>query len=73
MAEEKHCVLITTDYDTYTAARLINQSMPIKFFMRREQLVTFETEEYIDEVREIMSKENHRDFRYWTRMANTSA
>ena len=23
MAEEKHCVLITTDYDTYTAARLI--------------------------------------------------
>lgn len=62
MAEEKHCVLITTDYDTYTATRLINQSMPIKFFMRREQLVTFETEEYIDEVREIMSKEKHRDF-----------
>ena len=62
MAEEKHCVLITTDYDTYTAARLIKQSMPIKFFMRREQLVTFETEEYIDEVREIMSKEKHRDF-----------
>ena len=62
MAEEKHCVLITTDYDTYTAARLINQSMPIKFFMRQEQLVTFETEEYIDEVREIMSKEKHRDF-----------
>ena len=62
MAEEKHCVLITTDYDTYTAARLINQSMPIKFFMRREQLVTFETEEYIYEVREIMSKEKHRDF-----------
>ncbi|MCI6537620.1 MAG: putative manganese-dependent inorganic diphosphatase [Lachnospiraceae bacterium] len=62
MAEEKHCVLITTDYDTYTTARLINQSMPIKFFMRREQLVTFETEEYIDEVREIMSKEKHRDF-----------
>ena len=62
MAEEKHCVLITTDYDTYTAARLINQSMPIKFFMRREQLVTFDTEEYIDEVREIMSKEKHRDF-----------
>ena len=62
MAEEKHCVLITTDYDTYTAARLINQSMPIKFFMSREQLVTFETEEYIDEVREIMSKEKHRDF-----------
>lgn len=62
MAAEKDCVLITTAYDTYTAARLINQSMPIKFFMRRDNLVTFETEEYIDDVRDIMSKERHRDF-----------
>ncbi len=62
MAEEKNCVLITTDYDTYTTARLINQSMPIKFFMRRDNLITFDTEEYIDDVKEIMSKEKHRDF-----------
>lgn len=62
MAAERNCVVITTDYDTYTAARLVNQSMPIKFFMRRDQLVTFELEEYIDDVREIMSKEKHRDF-----------
>ena len=48
MAAERNCVVITTDYDTYTAARLVNQSMPIKFFMRRDQLVTFELEEYID-------------------------
>ena len=44
MAAERNCVVITTDYDTYTAARLVNQSMPIKFFMRRDQLVTFELE-----------------------------
>ena len=62
MAEDKNCVLITTAYDTYTAARLINQSMPIKFFMRRDHLISFETEEYIDDVRDIMSKERHRDF-----------
>lgn len=62
MASEKDCVLITTAYDTYTTARLVNQSMPIKFFMRRDNLVTFETEEYIDDVRDIMSKERHRDF-----------
>ncbi len=62
MAEEKGCVLITTDYDTYTTARLINQSMPIKFFMRKDNLITFDTEEYIDDVKEIMSKEKHRDF-----------
>lgn len=62
MAEEKDCVLITTEYDTYTTARLINQSMPVKFFMRRDNLITFDTEEYIDDVKEIMSKEKHRDF-----------
>ncbi len=62
LAEERDCVLISTPYDTYTAARLINQSMPIKFFMRRDHLITFETEDYIDEVKEIMLKEKHRDF-----------
>ena len=62
MAAERNCVVITTDYDTYTAARLVNQSMPIKFFMRRDQLVTFELEEYIDDVRGIMSKETDDEY-----------
>lgn len=62
LAEDRGCVIITTPYDTYTVARLINQSMPVKYFMRRENLITFETEEYVDDVREIMSKERHRDF-----------
>lgn len=62
LAEDRGCVIITTPYDTYTVSRLINQSMPVKYFMRRENLVTFETEEYVDDIREIMSKERHRDF-----------
>ena len=62
MAEEKHCVLITTDYDTYTAARLINQSMPISYFMTREHLITFNSDDYIDEIREVMASKRHRDF-----------
>lgn len=62
MAAERGCVLISTPYDTFTVARLINQSIPIKYFMRREHLVTFGTEEYVDAVKEVMSKERHRDF-----------
>lgn len=62
MAAKRECVLMTTPYDSFTVARLINQSIPIKYFMKRENLITFGTEEYIDEVREIMSKERHRDF-----------
>ncbi len=62
LARERGCVLMTTPFDTFTVSRLINQSMPIKYFMRKEHLVTFETEEYMEDVKEIMSKERHRDF-----------
>lgn len=62
LAADKGCAVISTPYDTFTAARLINQSLPIKHFMRKENLITFGTEEYIDDVKEIMSKVRHRDF-----------
>ncbi len=62
LAEDKGCVIITTHYDTYTVARLVNQSMPVRQFMRREGLITFEMDEYVDDVREVMSRERHRDF-----------
>lgn len=56
------CVLITTEYDAYTAARLINQSMPIKFFMTKKNLVTFDIDDTVDSVRDRISKVRHRDF-----------
>ncbi|MCD8232553.1 MAG: putative manganese-dependent inorganic diphosphatase [Clostridiales bacterium] len=62
MAEKQGCTLITTPYDTYMTARLINQSMPLAHFMHRHSLVTFETEELVIGVRDIMSKERHRYF-----------
>ena len=34
LAQERGCTVITTPYDAYTAARLINQSMPIKMCIR---------------------------------------
>ena len=61
-AEDIQCVLITTAYDTYTAARLINQSMPIKFFMTKKNLVTFEIDDTVDSVRDRIEKVRHRDF-----------
>ena len=62
MAKRRDCVLISTPYDTFTAARLINQSMPIKSIMTKKNLVTFELEDYVEDIREVMSKERHRDF-----------
>lgn len=61
-AREHHCAIITTPHDTFTAARLINQSIPIDFFMKKENLITFGRNDFIDDVRETMTKYRHRDF-----------
>ena len=62
IAQDRGCTVIATTYDTYTAARLINQSMPISYFMTREHLITFNSDDYIDEIRDVMASKRHRDF-----------
>ena len=62
LATEKNCMIISTPYDTFTVARLINQSMPIKYIMKKDNLISFELDDYVDDVREVMSKVRHRDF-----------
>lgn len=62
MAEEKGCTVISTPHDTYTVARLINQSMPIEHFMRKEDLITFRMDDFTDTIKETMAKKRHRDF-----------
>lgn len=62
LAQEHGCTVITTPYDTYTAARLINQSMPISFFMKTENLITFDDTDVIDDIKEVMANKRHRDF-----------
>lgn len=62
LAENKGCFIIKTPYDTFTASRLINQSIPIGYFMKRENLVTFGLGEFLDDIRETMTKKRYRDF-----------
>lgn len=62
LAKEHGTTVITTAYDTFTVARLINQSMPISYFMKTENLITFENEDFLDEIREVMANVRHRDF-----------
>lgn len=61
-AEAIDCVLITTEYDSFTTARLINQSIPIRYFMTKENLVTFDESDYLDDVTRVIGKIRHRDF-----------
>lgn len=61
-AKERDVVLISTTYDMFTAARLINQSIPVKSFMTKKDIVHFHMDDYVDEVRDTMSRIRHRDF-----------
>ena len=62
LAEERGCRIITTPYDTFTVARLLNQSMPISYFMKSDNLVTFNIKDKTEDIKEIMGKKRHRDF-----------
>ncbi len=62
LAQERGCTVIATAYDTYTVARLVNQSMPISYFMKTENLITFEETDIIDEIKDVMASKRYRDF-----------
>ena len=61
-AEEQSIVIISTPHDTFTAARLINQSIPVKHFMSQGPLTTFRMSDYVEDIKEVMTKKKFRDF-----------
>lgn len=61
-AKKKGCIVLSSPYDSYTVARLINQSMPVDFFMTAHNLLSFSLDDYTDDVKEVMAKERHRYF-----------
>lgn len=61
-AKEHNCILINTPYDTATVARLINQSMPIGYFMKRDKLTTFKITDKTEDIKSIMKKKRYHDF-----------
>lgn len=62
MAQQKNCVVIGTHYDTFTVARLINQSVPLSYIMKSSDLITFRTDEFTDNIKEVMATTRHRAF-----------
>lgn len=61
IADEHGCIIIRTPYDAYDVARLINQSLPVRYFMDTD-MVCFREQDYIDEIRETMTRRRLRDF-----------
>ena len=62
LAKEKGCKILRTSYDTFITARLLNQSIPIEYFMIRSNLTYFRLDDYTEDIRGIMGKMRHREF-----------
>ncbi|MDY3999309.1 MAG: putative manganese-dependent inorganic diphosphatase [Blautia sp.] len=62
LAHEKDIIVIMSPYDTFTIARLVNQSIPVKYIMQTDNLITFSTEDYTDDIQDVMIKHRHRAF-----------
>jgi len=62
LAKKEKCVIISTPYDTFTASRLILQSIPVEYVMTKNNIVFFKEDDYVEEIKDIMLKTRYRSY-----------
>lgn len=60
--KEHKCSIIVTPHDTFTTARLITQSIPIKHVMTKDSLISFHENDFVDDVRDKMLETRYRNY-----------
>lgn len=61
-AEEKNISVILTPHDSFTTSRLIVQSIPVGYVMVRDNLITFSTDDLVDDIKPIMAESRFRSY-----------
>lgn len=61
-AKKAGCSIITTPYDSFTAARMIIQSIPVRHVMTKEDIVYFSNTDYVEDVKGVMTKTRYRSY-----------
>ncbi|MEY7998692.1 putative manganese-dependent inorganic diphosphatase [Clostridium sp. Mt-5] len=61
-AKEVNCSIIITPFDTFTASRLIPQSIPVGYVMKKDDILSFKIYDFIDDVRDVMLKTRYRSY-----------
>ncbi|WP_297637850.1 putative manganese-dependent inorganic diphosphatase [uncultured Clostridium sp.] len=62
LAKDKGVTIISTPHDSFTASRLIVQSIPVGFVMAKENLVSFTTDDLVEEVKETMLESRYSSY-----------
>ncbi len=61
-AKEVGITVISTPHDSFTASRLIIQSIPVRFVMVKDELVSFSTDELVEDVKDTMIETRYRSY-----------
>lgn len=56
------CSIIVTPYDSFTSARMIIQSIPVRYVMAKDDIVSFKINDYLDDVKLTMGKTRYSSY-----------
>lgn len=62
LAEENRSLVLVTPFDTFTTARLIPQSIPVKYLMTTRDLVAFNRDDFLDDIKDAMLSTRYRSY-----------
>jgi len=62
LAEEKGCILISTELSTYVAGQVLSQAAPIRYYMTQSDLLTFTLHTPVEEATKVMASVRFRYF-----------
>ncbi|HHW58295.1 MAG TPA: putative manganese-dependent inorganic diphosphatase [Clostridia bacterium] len=62
LAKQKKVTVLKVLPDAFDTVKLLNQSLPLTYVIKREDLVSFRISDYIDDVKEVMLKYRYRNF-----------
>ena len=62
LAKEHGVTVIVTQHDSFTASRLIVQSIPVGYVMVKENIVSFTTDDLVDDIKGVMAETRFRSY-----------
>ncbi len=62
LAEEKGCIILSTNFNTYVSGQMITQAAPIRHYMITEGLLTFTLDSPVEDATKVMATVRHRYF-----------
>ena len=61
-AKENGVTIISTPHDSFTASRLLIQSIPVSYVMATDDLISFSNDDLVDDIKDIMAETRYNSY-----------